>query len=187
MACSWLQYDLGKFWLLRSSEYKMIQCIQLFQISNSRNKYLLTLEYMYLQIRCRFCFNPFQDTVLHRFELIFRLFPVNTVFSLIYIQNLKTKTNQVLNRCRQVFKSGGASNNVVDIICPSGWNRVNKTSKFWGLAPPEVKKMSSLSTRSCIRHISTLPVYLIFKNIVLYPLIRASSFIKHLSKSTMID
>ena len=29
-------------------------------------------------------------------------------------------------------------------------------------------------------HISTLPIYLIFKNIPPYPLIRASPFIKHL-------
>ena len=61
--------------------------------------------------------------------------------------------------------------------------KVNISQNF--VAFSEYMNFTYKNSRKClpypfIRHISTLPVYLIFKNIPLYPLIRAYPFIRHL-------
>ena len=65
--------------------------------------------------------------------------------------------------------------------------RVYPLIKFWkSFQPPRFSLPYAYPfSRKClpylfIRHISTLPVYLIFKNIPLYPLIRVYPFIRHL-------
>ena len=43
---------------------------------------------------------------------------------------------------RKVWKSGGASSNMVGIICPPGWERVNWSTKIWGVPwPPPLPRL----------------------------------------------
>ena len=60
----------------------------------------------------------------------------NRLASSVIIRKLLEETFLTFATCliykrRKVLKSGGTSSNVMGIMCPSGWNRVNYSANNW--------------------------------------------------------